>query len=130
MSHLRDLILAGSLLLLSGAADAAPYRSERALYKDCAAGMSSARGVAGAERLEQCSDYLHQVLNEWNLEQDNGICARHVGADLPGAYVRYWQARGVGLIGSEFTSAKTSVTEFLDSEKAPCPVPDPKTHPP
>ncbi len=131
MPHLRQLILAASLLLLSGAAaTAAAYGTERGLYRDCAAGVASAENLAAEARLEQCSDFLHQVLNAWNLEQDSGICARHVGSDLPRAYVAYWRGRGVGLIGGELTSAEKSVTEFLDSEKVRCPVPDPKTHAP
>ena len=131
MACLRGISLVASLLALSGgAAHADAYATARGLYRDCAAGVSQSAAPAAEAQLARCAGYLRQVLDGWNLEQDNGMCARYVGNDLPKAYVTYWSARGLGLIAGTFTSAERSAKEFLDSERMPCRVPDPKTHPP
>jgi hypothetical protein len=103
-----------------GSADAYAYRTARGLYQDCAAPARMRNGVPTVQR-ERCNDYLEQALNAWNLNQDNGICSRHSGAALPDAYVRYWKARGLGVLKGEFTSAEASVYEFLDSQRQRCP---------
>ena len=105
------------------------YKTARGLYEDCAAGESG-RGVPSTEKRRRCADYIGQIFDNWNLNQDNGICSQHVGVELPGAYVDYWRARGMGLVSGVTTSAETSVNEFLDSQKRPCQTPDPKTNPP
>lgn len=129
MTALGRLVLAAALLLLCwNCAHADAYRSAGSLYRDCAAG--SRDGFAAAQRHRRCADYIDRLFNNWNLNQDNGICSKHVGDELPRAYVEYWRAKHVGFWWGEFTSAQTSVNEFLDSQRQPCPVPDPKTHPP
>ena len=131
MTCLRRFIVAAVFAaLLSGSAEAAAYSTERGLYKDCNAGTAASADLAAKAALARCTDYLKQVLDGWNLEQDNGICARYVGRALPPAYVDYWRARGKGFIGGTFTSAERSVKEFLDSEKVRCPTADLKTNPP
>lgn len=109
-----------ALSLASGAASAYAYRSARGLFQDCAAPAKLGNG-APTERRERCADYLQQVFNAWNLNQDNGICSRHVGSELPDAYVQYWRTRGLGFLAGEFRSAEASVNDFLDSQKQPCP---------
>jgi hypothetical protein len=105
------------------------YKTARGLYKDCSAGQSGGGG-ASTEKRRRCADYIDRIFNNWNLNRDNGICSRHVGDELPGAYLDYWRARGTGLLSGLLTSAETSVNEFLDSQKHPCPTLDPKTNPP
>ena len=131
MTRLGALLLAAvCAALLSGAAEAAGYATERGLYKDCSAGVSESADLAAQAALSRCADYLQQVLDGWNLEQDNGVCAQHAGRGLPMAYVNYWRTRREGLVGGTFTSAERSVKEFLDSEKVRCPMSDPKIYPP
>jgi len=124
MGYGQGLIAAAVLLLAvpAGAASAAEYHSARALYADCAAPAMLKNG-APTERREQCADYIDHVFNAWNLNQDNGICSRHVGYQLPDAYVQYWRTRGLGFLMGEFRSAEASVNDFLDSQKQPCPPP-------
>jgi hypothetical protein len=105
-----------------GPVHAYAYKTARGLYRDCAAGASP-------EKRRRCADYIEQIFNNWNLNQDNGICSQHVGKELPDAYLDYWRARGIGFMSGISTSAETSVNEFLDSQKQACPF-DPKTHPP
>jgi hypothetical protein len=112
-----------------GPAYAFAYKTARGLYQDCVAGITG-RKAGGTEQYRRCADYIEQIFNNWNLNQDNGICSRHVGEELPKAYVEYWRARDLGLLSGAFTSAETSVNEFLDSQKQPCPTQDLKTHPP
>jgi hypothetical protein len=107
----------------------AAYRTARGLYLDCAAGVDGGTTAATA-KLRPCADYLLQIFNDWNLNQENGICSAHVGAELPEAYVAYWRGRRGDALSGSLTSAETSVRQFLDSQKHPCPMPDPKTHPP
>ncbi|HZB93941.1 MAG TPA: hypothetical protein VE397_21010 [Stellaceae bacterium] len=105
------------------------YRTAGGLYRDCAAGTAE-RTEAAAQRYQHCLRFIEQIFNSWNLNQDNGICSRHIGGELPKAYVDYWRERHLGVISGALTSGETSVNQFLDSQKQPCPVPDPKTHPP
>jgi hypothetical protein len=105
------------------------YRTARGLYQDCAAGVSGGMTTARA-KLRPCADYLLQIFNDWNLNQENGVCSAHVGDELPAAYVAYWQARRSSRFAGSLTSADASVREFLDSQKQACPMPDPKTTPP
>ena len=124
MALARSLALtaAAALLLLAAGAHAATYKRARLLYDDCAAPAKLASGVPTTRR-QRCTAYLNQVLNAWNLAQDPGTCSRHVGAELPDAYVAYWHKRGLGLLGGEFRSAEASVNDFLDSQKQRCPQP-------
>lgn len=117
------LVVAG-LALSSRDAEAYTYKTARGLYEDCAAPATLNSG-APAQQRERCADYLESLFNAWNLNQDNGICSRHVGAELPDAYVRYWRARGLGFLSGEFRSAEASVNDFLDSQKQPCPTEPP-----
>jgi hypothetical protein len=112
-------LLAGLLALssLGGAAEAAAYKTARGLFRDCAVEQSARR--------QHCADYLAQLLDDWNLNQDNGVCSRHVGSELPDAYVQYWRGRGLGGLAGEFRSAEASVNEFLDSQRQPCPAEKP-----
>jgi hypothetical protein len=120
VSYARGCIaIAAALVLSAAAAQAYTYKSARRLYEDCAAPAVSQTGVATIRR-EQCTDYLNQVLNAWNLNQDNGVCSAHVGAALPDAYVRYWRKRGLGFLSGELRSAERSVNDFLDSQKQAC----------
>ena len=119
-----------ALALASGLpAHAYVYRTARGLYQDGAAGVSGGTTTATA-KLRPCADYLQQIFNDWNLNQENGICSAHVGHELPAAYVAYWQARRSSRFAGSLTSADASVREFLDSQKQACPMPDPKTNPP
>jgi len=123
MGAVRGLIAAALLLALStGAASAVEYHSARSLYDDCAA-PSMLKNGAPTERRESCADYIDRVFNAWNLNQDNGTCSRHVGYQLPDAYVQYWRQRGLGLFKGEFRSAESSVNDFLDSQRQSCPPP-------
>jgi hypothetical protein len=125
----RRLILVVALIALSAApAHAYIYRTARGLYEDCASGGEL--GETSTQKYRRCADYIGRIFNNWNLNQDNGVCSRHVGDELPPAYVAYWRAKRQGFLSGAFTSAETSVNEFLDSQRQPCPVPDPKTHPP
>jgi hypothetical protein len=124
----RISILLAVLILLAGPVYGYAYRTARGLYDDCAA-REGGRDGASAERRQRCADYIAGIFNNWNLNQDNGICSQHVGSELPDAYLTYWRARGIGFLSGIVTSAKTSVNEFLDSQKQPCPT-DPKTSPP
>lgn len=112
----RFFIAVALVAVASGEVDAASYSTARRLYQDCAA-----TGAANAGRRQRCADYLVQLLDNWNLNQDNNVCARHVGKELPDAYVRYWRARGLGFLSGRFKSAETSVNEFLDTQRRPCP---------
>ena len=105
------------------------HRTARGLYNDCAVGETGGAG-ASTERYQRCADYIDRIFNDWNLNQANGICSRHFGSELPRAYVEYRRARGMGFLSGRLTSAAASVKEFLDSQKQPCQVPDPKTNPP
>lgn len=121
MTAAPALLVAATLLALSGAAAAAQeYKTARSLFTDCAAPAIVANG-APSEARARCADYLDRVFNAWNLNQDNGVCSRHIGAQLPDAYVKYWRARGLGILSGEFRSAEASVNDFLDSQKQPCP---------
>lgn len=113
-------VVAMALALSGSGAGAYTYKTARGLYQDCA-GPATLKNGAPALRRERCAEYLEDVLNAWNLNQDNGVCSRHVGAELPDAYVQYWRARGLGFLSGEFRSAETSVNDFLDSQKQPCP---------
>ena len=105
------------------------YDTARGLYRDCVVGLNE-HSAAAQQKYRRCSDYIHRLFNNWNLHQDNGICSRYYGDQLPQAYVAYWRAKGLGLLSGAFISAETSVNQFLDSSKRPCPVPDLKTNPP
>lgn len=123
MAYAQGLFAAAVLLVLSaGAANAIEYRTARALYADCAAPAMLKNG-APTERREHCADYIDRVFNAWNLNQDNGVCSRHIGYQLPDAYVKYWRSRGLGFLEGAFRSAEASVNDFLDSQKQPCPPP-------
>jgi hypothetical protein len=120
MNYRHGLIAAAlSLALSAGAASAAEYKTARSLYADCAAPATLKNG-APSERREQCTDYLERVFNAWNLNQDNGVCSRHFGDQLPDAYVAYWRSRGLGFLSGAFRSAAASVNDFLDSQKQAC----------
>jgi hypothetical protein len=125
----RSLLIIVFLAWSGDAAHAFAYKTARGLYQDCVVGLAG-HDTAATPKYRRCAGYIEQIFNNWNLNQDNGICSRHVGAALPKAYVAYWRARGLGLLRGTFTSAQTSVNEFLDSQKQPCPTQDPKTHPP
>jgi uncharacterized membrane protein len=114
------LAVAALLALSSGAGAAQEYKTARSLFEDCAA-TAALKSGAQSEPRERCADYLDRVFNAWNLNQDNGVCSRHVGAQLPDAYVKYWRNRGLGFLSGEFRSAEASVNDFLDSQKQPCP---------
>lgn len=114
------MLVAAALALASGKAEADAYKTARGLYEDCAAPATLRNGATSQQR-ERCADYLEAVLNAWNLNQDNGVCSSHVGSELPDAYVQYWRARGLGFLSGEFRSAEASATDFLDSQKQPCP---------
>ena len=130
MIHAFRLLLTVAILAWSvDAAQASAYKTARGLYHDCVAGITDHDATA-TQKYSRCTGYIDQIFNNWNLNQDNGVCSRHVGAELPKAYVEYWRIRGLGLFRGTFTSAQTSVNEFLDSQKQPCPTQDPKTHPP
>lgn len=120
--RVRGLIaIAAALALSTAAAHAAyTYKSARKLYDDCAAPAKLKSGAPTVKR-EQCTAYLNQILDAWNLNQDNGVCSAHSGSELPDAYVRYWQKRGLGVLKGEFRSAEASVNDFLDSQKQRCP---------
>lgn len=121
MNIARRLLAALLLLALStGAAAAAEYKTARGLFEDCAAPATIKTGAASGPR-ERCADYLDRVFNAWNLNQEPGVCSRHIGRELPDAYVKYWRARGLGFLSGEFRSAEASVNDFLDSQKQPCP---------
>jgi hypothetical protein len=121
MSPAKTLAAAAALsALLSSAASAQEYKTARGLFADCEAPATLKDGAPSSAR-ERCADYLDRVFNAWNLNQDNGVCSRHVGAQLPDAYVKYWRARGLGILSGEFRSAEASVNDFLDSQKQPCP---------
>jgi hypothetical protein len=121
MDYRQGLIAAALLLAVSdGAASAAEYHSARTLYDDCAAPAVLKDGAPTDQR-ERCADYIDRVFNAWNLNQDNGVCSRHVGYGLPDAYVKYWRTRGLGFLKGEFRSAEASVNDFLDSQRQPCP---------
>lgn len=122
MAYVRGLalVIATALVLSAAGAHAYTYKRARLLYDDCAAPAKLANGAPTARR-QRCAAYLNQVLNAWNLNQDPGVCSRHVGAELPDAYVHYWQSRGLGVLSGEFRSAEASVTDFLDSQKQRCP---------
>jgi len=125
-----SLALIASLLTWSiGPAQGYVYKTAHGLYRDCAAGIASHSETA-RQRYRRCADFIEQIFNNWNLNQDNGICSRYADGELPKAYVEYWRHRRRGLLPGLFTSAESSVNQFLDSEKQTCPVPDPKTHPP
>jgi hypothetical protein len=124
-----SLVLAAAVCLGPSLSAHAAYRTARGLYLDCAAGVSDGTTPATA-KLRLCADYLLQIFNDWNLNQESGICSARVGAELPGAYVAYWQAQRSDVLSGRLTSAETSVRQFLDSQKHPCPVPDLKTNPP
>lgn len=99
------------IALLGWSVDAAyafAYKTERGLYQDCAAGLASPYPAA-TRKYRRCADYIDQIFNNWNLNQDNGICSRHVGAELPKAYVAYWRMQEPGLVRGTFLSAQTSV---------------------
>ncbi len=97
------------------------YRTARSLHNDCAA--------EAAQKQRRCTDYINNAFNNWILSQDTGICSHHVGAELVPAYLQYWDKKGLGLITGTLTSARSSVNEFLDSQKETCPVSDLKAHP-
>lgn len=121
MTYAQALTAAAALLVLwTGAAAAQEYKTARSLYADCAAPATLKNGAPSGAR-ERCNDYLDRVFNAWNLNQDNGVCSRHVGPQLPDAYVKYWRSRGLGVLSGEFRSAEASVNDFLDSQKQPCP---------
>jgi hypothetical protein len=122
-------LFAGLLAWSIGPAEGYVYKTARGLYRDCAAGTATHTETA-RQRYRRCADFIDQIFNNWNLNQDNGICSRYDDGELPKAYVEYWRRRRQGLLPGLFTSAESSVNEFLDSEKQACPVPDPKTHPP
>jgi hypothetical protein len=125
----RSLLIIVILAWSIAAAQAFAYRTARGLYQDCVAGLAG-DGAVATQKYRRCAGYIDQIFNNWNLNQDNGVCSRHVGAELPKAYVAYWRARGLGLLRGTFTSAQTSVNEFLDSQKQPCPGQDLKIQPP
>lgn len=130
MKIVRGLACAIALLAWPMApAHAFVYRTARGLYQDCAAGIGQ-QSAASQQRYRQCADYIHRIFNNWNLNQDNGICSRYYGDQLPKAYVDYWRLKGLGFLSGAFVSAERSVNQFLDSQKQPCPTPDPKTNPP
>jgi hypothetical protein len=108
-----------ALAFSAGAAQAYTYKSARKLYDDCAAPATLKNGAPTVRRLH-CLEFLKQALNAWNLTQDNGICSAHIGKELPDAYVKYWQKRGLGVLKGEFRSAEASANDFLDSQKQPC----------
>jgi hypothetical protein len=121
MKRVEALLAAAMLLALSpGPAAAQEYKSARSLFTDCAAPATIKSGAPSGPR-ERCADYLDRVFNAWNLNQEPGTCSRHVGGQLPDAYVQYWRARGLGFASGEFRSAEVSVNDFLDSQKQPCP---------
>ncbi len=105
------------------------YRTAHGLYRDCAAGTSE-HSAAAQQSYQRCADYIRRIFNNWNLNQDNGVCSRYYGDELPKAYVDYWRVKGLGFLSGTFISAETSVNQFLDSEKQPCPTPDLMTNPP
>jgi hypothetical protein len=121
MKRVGGLLAAAMLLALAtGPAAAQEYKSARSLFDDCAAPATLKSGAPSGAR-ERCADYLDRVFNAWNLNQEPGMCSRHVGAQLPDAYVNYWRSRGLGFAKGEFRSAEASVNDFLDSQKQRCP---------
>ena len=78
MGPLSRFFLAVALVVVAaGEAHAANYNTARRLYQDCAA-----TGAANAGRHQRCAEYLVQLLDNWNLNQDTSVCARHVGKEL------------------------------------------------
>jgi hypothetical protein len=106
--------LAGVLLLSGHLAAAYEYTTARALFHDCSA-------EKGSDRRQSCAESLHTLYNNWQLEQGDRICSRVTVSALPDAYVAYWRDRGLGFLSGEFRSALTSVNDFLDAERRPCP---------
>lgn len=128
MVHLLAILVAASASSIA-LAEESVYSTGGGLYRDCAAGTDE-HTEAAAQRYQRCLSFIQQIFNNWNLNQDNGICSRHIGGELPKAYVEYWRGRHLGVVSGVLISAETSVNQFLDSQKQPCPVADPKTHPP
>jgi hypothetical protein len=110
--------IAAILLLSSGSAAAYQYKSARALYRDCAAGVAAATADGQIKR-NRCADYLDRVFDSWVLAQRSGVCSQHNRAELPKAYVEYWREKGLGLSG-RVRSPFASVKEFLDSQSRQC----------
>jgi hypothetical protein len=125
-----SLLMAVSVAVLMASAPVRgePYRTAKDLFQDCASGTGG-QTLAAKAKLQPCSKYISAVFNDWNLDLDKGVCSTHVGGELAPAYVAYWQARGTGALAGRLTSARTSVVEFLDTQKGACPAPDPKTTP-
>jgi len=90
------------------------YRSAHGLFEDCSR-------AAGTEQRQNCAEFLHTLLENWLLEQGDGVCSRVTVSALPDAYVQYWRVRGLGALSGEFRSALASVNDFLDSKRQPCP---------
>jgi hypothetical protein len=106
--------LTAAMALSGQPAPAYEYTTARALYRDCSA-------EKGSDRRRNCAESLHLLYDNWQLEQGDRVCSRVRVAALPDAYVAYWRARGLGFLSGEFRSALTSVNDFLDSERQPCP---------
>lgn len=128
MTVVTRFLVAALLLSFAGPAVAydKAYRTAYGLHADCVAGENG-RDATAAERFRRCADYIGRIFNNWNLNQRPGVCSKHVGRELPRAYLNYW--RGMGFLSGMVMSAETSVNEFLDSQTQPCPI-DPKMTPP
>jgi hypothetical protein len=130
MSPARRLACAVALLALTIVpAHGSVYRTAHGLYRDCSAGTDGNSATA-KQKLRSCADFLNRIFNNWNLNQDNGVCSRHFGNELPKAYVEYWRVRGLGPLDGLLTSAVASANQFLDSQRQACPTPDLMTSPP
>jgi hypothetical protein len=117
---LTSAVAAVTLLVFpTGSASAYAYKTARGLYRDCSV-AASGTGDAHA-RHQRCAEYLQQMLDAWNLDQAPGICALRTGEALPHADVKYWRARGLGLLSGEFRSAESSAVDFFNSQKHACP---------
>jgi hypothetical protein len=108
---------------------ARPYPNAHSLYADCAAGGRQPNPAA-LERRGRCARYLEIMLDNWYLSRASVVCSRYADDQLPGAYMAYWQQRGLGISAGFFRSAESAAQEFFDSEAQPCPVPNPRLHPP
>jgi len=114
----RGIMLAAVLVAASPTpaahAQAYVYKTARALFRDCSA-------TGDVARRKRCAQYIGLIFDDWRLEQSANFCSRVPVPGLPDAYVGYWKTRGLGLLQGEFRSALSSVNDFLDSQRQPCP---------
>jgi hypothetical protein len=112
-------VLGAALLASHRPAAAYEYRTARALFHDCSSAKDS-------DRWRNCAETLRVLYDNWQLEQGDRICSQLTVKALPDAYVKYWRQRGLGFLSGEFRSATTSVNDFLDSARKPCPADESK----